>query len=170
MGRKEGTKPFCTSWNCPGRTAPRPQSPNKPSIYFKDADLNRGEEDTIRSRARLQYERPRPAVSIDVPAKSPTGGLHCGSVTRVIKRIVGAVLGTASFTAILMLLVYPSIPNPGDVRRYEICVDLGGLPPIRFDHHLVAAGPCFGFDVTFRLGGPGVTPDLYQNTHDAAHG
>ena len=168
LGRKQGALPHCTAWNCPGRTAVRPQSPERPSIYFKDADLDRGEEHRIRSRAKVQYERPRPAVSIDV-SKSPSVGLQCRPVTRAIKQLVGAVLGTASFVAILMLLVYPSIPRPGDVRRYELCADLARWPPIRFDHRLVAAGPCFGVDVTFQLHAPGGVPTPQPAAYAASH-
>ena len=66
-----------------------------------------------------------------------------------LKLAVGGLLSMVSLLAILSLMLLPSIPEPGDVSRAELCIDLGGFPPVRFDHSRVKAGPCFGFDITF---------------------
>uniref|UniRef100_A0A7S2E3Y0 Uncharacterized protein n=1 Tax=Haptolina brevifila TaxID=156173 RepID=A0A7S2E3Y0_9EUKA len=203
LGRKPGTKPFCTSHNCPGRFAPQgpspgPSPPKRNVVNFEPASLppkrfpRSQEDDTevarIKSRAvagpshsasNLTPLRswlaallavplillPLVVHAVELPATQRLPALEVAAVfsaalgmcwagwqrtRRLLRRTIAAFLFILNICALLIIIVIPALPQLGESRVFELCIDMeGGLPSVHLSRSVVQVGPCFRFDISF---------------------
>mmetsp|Transcript_16462 Transcript_16462/g.42234 ORF Transcript_16462/g.42234 Transcript_16462/m.42234 type:complete len:199 (-) Transcript_16462:221-817(-) len=159
LGRKPGTKPFCTARNCPGYTAvrsPAPKGTAGRTSIFPDQKRDDLEEATMKASP---FRSPHKQMDSRAAAGSGAAlGEGCAegaqSLRRdcawILHRLIAGVLLVLNVLAILFLILLPVLPDVGMTKGYELCFDIASSPPaIRLDRRNMVGGPCFKFGMTF---------------------